>query len=327
MEQERIDDELRKWLRDRASANVIFGPIDNYNRFAAKFLCALGPYPAEAPKGHAPPSLPFAMRDVTLDDGLTLRLWGFNTVLVSDASDSAGKMLIDPAAAQIEARDDMVHLVMCHHPFGWLKNGRAFEDRVNAVAKIHLFGHEHTRRLDENKRYLRIRAGAVQPSRDDREWKPGYNWIEMSAKRDAGKRRLFVRVWVRLHEVAQFIAMPDPDGNETWDNNFELPDWRGPDDKAGVTRENENVLGQPVEATMTQGPASANVRSVTIKFFKLKEHEQRRLISGMKLDRAGDRDLKDYELVINAIRRSVEERRLEELDARIDEMLAEAGRT
>jgi hypothetical protein len=48
-----VDAEVRKWLRDRTSAAVIFGPIEHYNRFAAKFLCALRPYSDEALNGAA----------------------------------------------------------------------------------------------------------------------------------------------------------------------------------------------------------------------------------------------------------------------------------
>ena len=84
---------------------------------------------------------------------------------------------------------------------------------------------------------------------------------------------------------------------------------------------------QVLESLMAQAPTPVTLRSVTIKFFKLKEHEQRRVITQMKLDRPGDRDLKDYEFVINAARRSREEGRLQELDALLDETLAEGGRS
>jgi hypothetical protein len=46
-----------------------------------------------------------------------LRLWGFNTVLVSDITDDKDRMLIDPAAAQIEEEDGVCHMVIAHHPF------------------------------------------------------------------------------------------------------------------------------------------------------------------------------------------------------------------
>ena len=86
-------------MRSKIASSVIFGPIENYNRFAAKFLCPLRPYGT----GEVP-ARPFACRDLKLNDGSTLRLWGFNTVLVSDVTDDERRMLIDPAAAQIEDR-------------------------------------------------------------------------------------------------------------------------------------------------------------------------------------------------------------------------------
>ena len=164
-----VDDELRLYLRDKLSAQVLFDPIENYNRFAAKFLCALGPYAATADATGTSgvvegSSRPFATRDLRLNDGSVLRLWGFNSVLVSDAANSEGQMLLDPAAAQIPAEVGVTHLVMCHHPFNWLKNRTGFQDRIEHVAKLQLFGHEHTRRVEDNRRFLRIRAGALQPA-------------------------------------------------------------------------------------------------------------------------------------------------------------------
>lgn len=319
------DGEIRKWLREPLSANVIFGPIENYNRFAAKFLCALRPYiETEGQRNSGDvPGRPFATRDLQLDDGSTLRLWGFNTVLISDGGDKEGRMLIDPAASQIEVAKGVTHLVMCHHPFGWLKNKQAFEDRVNAVAHIQLFGHEHTRRVEENRRFLRIRAGALQPDRDDTEWKPGYNWIDVSVETEGKKRTLSVRLWVRMHEVSQFQAIHDPDDKETWENRFALPDWVPPPVPASLETETVQVVER---AMATEGALPVTVRSVTIKLFKLKEHEQRRIIAKLELDRQGDKDLKDYELATNAVRRSYQEGKLQQLSDLVDEMLAGHGR-
>jgi 3',5'-cyclic AMP phosphodiesterase CpdA len=75
-----IEDQLRLYLRDKLSAPILFDPIESYNRFAAKFSCALGPYTATAlEEGPVPASSrPYATRDLTLNDGSILRLWGFN---------------------------------------------------------------------------------------------------------------------------------------------------------------------------------------------------------------------------------------------------------
>jgi Calcineurin-like phosphoesterase len=315
-----IDAELRKWMRDKLSSDVIFGPIGNYNRFAAKFLCALKPY-VDNDGSEDAPATPFACRDLTLEDGSTLRLWGFNTVIVSDITDAESRMLVDPAAAQIEQEDGVCHVVMAHHPFNWLKNKRAFEDRCNAVAKIQLFGHEHTRRVEEARRYLRIRAGAMHPDRDEPDWKPGYNWIDVSIDRIEGKRKLVVRLWVRQYEVDNFLAIPDPEDKPVWENSYNLPEWSPPEAPKTDAKMGEATV-QVLESPTMQTSAPVSIRSVTIKFFKLKEHEQRRLISHMKLDRSGDRDMKDYELVIAAVKRSDEQGLLSELNRLIDVTLA-----
>ena len=272
-----VDAELRKWMRSKIASDVIFGPIDNYNRFAAKFLCALRPYIDTDGTGEVP-GRPFALRDLELNDGSTLRLWGFNTVLVSDDADDERRMMIDPAAAQIEERDGICNIVMAHHPFNWLKNRKAFEDRCNAVAKIQLFGHEHTRRVDEGKRYLRIRAGAMHPDRDEPDWKPGYNWIDISVDRVDCKRKLVVRLWVRQYETDNFLAIPDPDDNPVWVNSYDLPEWSAPVAPKAEAKTGEATV-QVQESLTMQTSAPVSIRSVTIKFFKLKEHEQRRLIS------------------------------------------------
>jgi hypothetical protein len=68
------------------------------------------------------------------------------------------------------------------------------------------------------------------------------------------------------------------------------------------------------------------MRSVTIKLFKLKEHEQRRVIANLKLNRPGDRDLKDYEAATIAVRRSYDEGMLEKLNAAVETALIESGR-
>jgi hypothetical protein len=245
-------------------------------------------------------------------------MWGFSTVLVCDWNDAKDNMLVDPAAAQIQVKDGVTHLVMCHHPFNWLRNGGPFADRINAVAKIQLFGHEHTQRMDENKRYLRVRAGALQPERDEKEWKPGYNWLDIDVATSGKKRDLLVKAWVRMHHNSAFIAINDPAGKEIWENSYELPEWSPP---AEPKVEPVEAADAEVPVAMTEDAPKVSVRSVTTKFFKLQEHEQRRVIALMKLDRPGDRELKDYEQVITAIRRSKAEGTLRKLDKILDENL------
>jgi hypothetical protein len=327
-----IDDELRTWLRDPSSSQILFSPLENYNRhFAAKLLCAIGPYNIKGPDGKVVPNVskPFVTRDVELNDGSLLRLWGFNSVLVSDLSDAENSMLVDPAAAQITRADNVAHLVMCHHPFNWIKNRGAFQDRMDGVVQLQLFGHEHTERVEENKYFVRIRAGALQPERDTPGWKPGYNWIDASTADVDGHRKLIVKVWVRGHEVDHFIAIPDRNQNEVRENSFDLPAWRRPEQAAEVEKNKDVVvesIPQALELPMVEPAKPVTVRSVATKIFRLKEPEQRRLIAKMKLDETGDNELKDYEVAVAAVRRAAHRGQLGRLDREIDAILADEGR-
>ncbi|MDB5555347.1 MAG: calcineurin-like phosphoesterase protein [Rhizobium sp.] len=313
---------LHDWLRSKLASEVIFGPIQEYNRFAAHFLCLLRPY-IDNDEAENLSAQPFVRRDLTLNDGSILRLWGFNSVLVCDRTDAKDRMLIDPAAAQIEEEDGVCHIVMAHHPFSWLKNGKDFQNRIEKVAQVHLFGHEHALRMDEAKHFLRISAGAMQPERDELDWKPGYNWIDVSVDGTGDKRKLLVDVWVRQYETVNFLAIPDRDGRTIWKNSYDLPEWTTPELPAVVAVE-LNVSVPVLESTImpTSAPPPPTVRAVTLKLFKLKEHEQRRIITLLDLDRSGDREMKDYELVVAAVKRSDEEGNLTEMNDLIDRTLA-----
>lgn len=313
-----VNDVLREYLSDGDSAQLLFSPIDSYNRFAARFFCAVGAYDTERPD-----SRPYATRNCALNDGSTLRLWGFNSVLVSDASDDKDRMLVDPMGAQIQREDGVVHLVMCHHPYSWLRNGADFQSRIEEVAHVHLFGHEHTRRVEEGKYFTTIRAGAVQPERDGPAWKPGYNWIELEIDKSGADNALKVSIWVRQQEGEQFIAVPDRQRNDPWIERHSLEKWPDFVQEAGEAMSDpagppEGLKKSPDSESEGPAPSAAvDVRSIAIKMFRLNEHQQRQIIVDLKLDSEGDQDLKDYEFALAAIRRASERGALEELHSRI----------
>lgn len=309
------DEILRNYLSDPFSAQLLFGPIENYNRFAAKFFCNLGAYDPEKPD-----SKPFAVRDWKLNDGSTLRVWGFNSVLVCDEHDDLGRMFVDPAAAQIQrGGDEVTHMVLCHHPYSWLKNGTAFRNRIEKVAKLHLFGHEHTRRVEEGVRFTAIRAGAVHPDRKEPDWDPGYNWINLSISRQEGERCLDVEIWVRKWEGARFIAVPNDDRATPWPVRHKLPDWSAPaaTDAAPIT--------MSASADPEPEPPSVTSRTVASKLFRLSEHVQRQVIVALSLDQDGDQALKDYEFVLAAVARAKERGQLSELNDKTNEALGSSN--
>ncbi|RBP92690.1 hypothetical protein DFO80_1061 [Rhodobacter sp. 140A] len=70
------DNRLREYLSEPESSQLIFAPLDNYNAFAAQFECAIGPYDDLHPE-----LKPYVWRSWTLNDGSTLKFWGFSSVL------------------------------------------------------------------------------------------------------------------------------------------------------------------------------------------------------------------------------------------------------
>ena len=292
------DAAITDFVNSKQSSDTLFKPIESYNRFAAKFLCEIG-YPDEETG-----QKPYVERDFTLNDGSTLKVWGFNSVLVCDENDDVNKMFVDPSAAQIIRRDDGVtHLVMCHHPFNWLRNGSEFRTRIDASAKIHLFGHEHRLRVDDGRRYTRIAAGALHPDREEPNWRPGYNYIELSVTGTDEDRVLEVKLWVRHLAGTQYIPLPDEEGHNPWVLGHKLANWKASIETAPPPAGNVGTPVQTIEEeTMTQSPPT--VRSVAVKILALRESDQRKIITDLGLDQDGDQGLADYVFAIAAVRRA-----------------------
>lgn len=127
-----LDGLLRGLLSDQEASRLLYEAIGPYNTFASQFFCDL-----------LPPERTIAHRDLYLNDGSVLRMSGFNSAFVSSSADKAGDIFVDPACTQLVRERGVEHLVMCHHPYGWLRQGDALRDFLNDVARVHLFGHEH----------------------------------------------------------------------------------------------------------------------------------------------------------------------------------------
>ncbi|ESY85780.1 phosphohydrolase [Mesorhizobium sp. LNHC220B00] len=303
---------IRRYVDSEASSEMLFKPIENYNRFAAKFLCEVGFYHEDTGQK------PYAVRDFPLNDRSTLRMWGFNSVLVCDAADDVNKMFVDPSAAEIIRRDDGVtHLVMCHHPFNWLRNSAEFQNRIEAVSKIQLFGHEHNLRVDDFRRFTRIKAGALHPERDEQGWQPGYNFIDLSVSGRPTKRVLEIKLWVRHLLGTRYIAVPDLKGRDPWILDHELGPWSPPEPSVAPAADGIDAVPSTTEEGAMTHPAPT-VRSVAIKILALREFDQRKIITELGLHEDGDQRLPDYAFAIAAVRRADERGELTKLNEVID---------
>lgn len=309
----RANTEIAKYMNDTLSSQMLFGPIENYNRFAANFFCETGRFEKESGRK------PYACRDFELNDHSKLRVWGFNSVLICDANDNVNMMYVDPSAAQIEREDGVTHLVMCHHPFNWLRNDREFRGRIEAVALIQLFGHEHNFRVDDHRDFTRICAGALQPERDEEGWQPGYNIIDVSVSAESQQRYLDLVIWVRHWQDNRFIPVPDRRGIDPWKIRHVIPNWTQP--SSAIVSTASEVPPPAPDAVIEVPPMSApapSMRTVALKMMGLRPFDQHKIITKLDLYRDGDHQLRDYELALAAVRRASEQGELQKLTDAID---------
>lgn len=173
------ESELARQLRHKNTGPALLKPLSAYNDFAARFWCQV----------FVPEKL-FWLHEMQLADGVQLRMYGLTSTILSGAgapshrNDQPLDLYLSPQQTVLNPIDNVVNLVMCHHPPDWLMDGDRAEDDICNRASIHLFGHKHRQRIHRDPRHVTFYAGAVNPDRQERDWKPGYNIISLSLGHD-----------------------------------------------------------------------------------------------------------------------------------------------
>lgn len=191
-----IDAQLRAFSDHAQSASALLAPLADYNRFAAYFQCSIS---AEKP---------FWERDLVLSCGTIIRLRGLCSVLVSNAQDARGNIVLGTAQATVPRIDGVEYLTLCHHPPDWLRDQDTVVSPLESRVRIQLFGHKHAQRVQAINNTLRVTAGAMHPERNDRDWEPMYNVIEISRLDD---ERLGVRLFQRRWHKTDLCFVADQD--------------------------------------------------------------------------------------------------------------------
>jgi len=260
-----------------------------------------------------------------------LRLVGFNSAFVSSAADKREDLFVDPACFQLKRERGVEHLVMCHHPYSWLRQGDALRDHLNAFSRIHLFGHEHTSRIEPARDWVRVAASAAHPDRTEPGWEPGYNLIELEVEGQGKDRRLKVAVHVRVWQPRppEFRAKTDR-GDDAFRQEIRLDAWTPPvGTRSSTTPQTlspntadpaEKGAAEPEPA---RSDAMATLRDISVRFFKL-SLSQKSAIAG-KLELLEDEDLNqpDFERFRRVFARAQARGKVQELDR---EVQAAAGR-
>lgn len=310
------DNLLRDLLTAPDSGPLLYEPIANYNLFAQSTFCDI-----------FPPDRTIATRDLMLNDGSTLRLSGFNSALISSATDVRGQLAVDPACYQLIREPGVEHLVMCHHPFEWLRGGQRLRDHLNDLARLQLFGHEHSNRIDLNRDYVRLAAGAVHPDRAEPGWEPGYNLINLQVVGTGTNRQLEVQVHVRVWQQSApslFRAKVDHGEEPVFRWSVALTPWAPPPQQA---RESLELNATPVTADVdTDSPTPRGsdpmntLRDINVRFFKLTLSQKSEIAGRLGLLEEEDVNLPDYERFRQVFLRARERDLVQQLDQEISAM-------
>jgi hypothetical protein len=211
------DRQLARQLGYAPSGEALFKPLQAYNNFAAQFGCGI--FPAH----------PFWERDLKLADGVTLRVFGLTSVLISglgDRDNAPGRLFLGSAQVVLNPMEDVLNLVLSHHPPSWFSDAADVENTINARAPLQFFGHEHDQRCLRPPEFFRFSAGAVNPDREEPRWNPGYNLVDLHVDGEGLTRGVEVRARLRHFQQAPnelFVPLLTQERDEVWKLRLRLP--------------------------------------------------------------------------------------------------------
>ncbi|SAL51140.1 Calcineurin-like phosphoesterase superfamily domain protein [Caballeronia cordobensis] len=299
---------LMRRLEQDVARELVYSPLTEYNKFAARYDCAF----------FADERYAWDSDDFVLNDGSALRIRGLNSALLSGPRDAPGSLFLGAKAYTITRRAGVEYLTMCHHPPSWLIDGaeahRSLEDR----ARILLFGHEHDQRIAFGRDNVVLYAGATNPARDEKGWKPGYNIIEIWVERAGDVRQLHVEVVAREWQdrPVQFRNHEDRRNRPTHVHHFELEPWIAPHASEAPAMVTPSENGGPTAeapAVKEESPRPPAMRSILHAFFRLPISRKSEIVGKLGLLDDSETRLPEVERFKRAIERAKQQGKLETL--------------
>lgn len=279
--------EISKQLRVPDARRLLYEGLDNYNAFALQFFCDL-----------LPPERTRATRDLILNDGSTLKLWGLNTAFVSSSQDQERDLFVDEASFQIPRLDGVINLVVAHHHLDWLRQtqAQALNDHLNDVAHVQIFGHVHTNRIVREVDYLRLTASAANPDRNEDHWEPGYNLLELSVDGAADNRWLKLRAHVRVWQTAPGrFKYKTTKNSDVWDHLIKLDAWSPPANAAVISEGAVDDSDGAIGTLPQEGSAMNKLRDVGLRFYRLSFSKKSEIAGRLGLLEEEDMKQPDFE--------------------------------
>ncbi|MEE4208913.1 MAG: metallophosphoesterase [Parvularcula sp.] len=289
-------------LNEEVSRKLLYSPIEAYNDFAARYSCML-----------TPPDDTVATEYLDLRDGWQLRLLGLNSALLSGRGDTRDHLLVDNASHGIISEPGTITLVMCHHPYEWLRDGNDLRVKLNSVAPLQLFGHEHTIEPELGDTYVRLRAAAINPEIGAGAWEPGYNIIELDVE-EANDRwwlavKAYARVWQR--STPRFRPILTGEDKQFFERKIPLNNPPTVEMRRSALEQAQIIVNsasasarEPVAEMAQELPPPPSMRALTLRFFDLTYPQQSAIIARLGLDDEADANKAASVRFSNALRRA-----------------------
>lgn len=304
-----IDNELIKYLMSDEDYSSILNPLRNYTAFAQK-------YSSLANKNTL-----YWDKDLFLE-GVKLRIRGLNSTIISNEFDdeTSSKLILGSHQTKLKREKGVVYLTMCHHPPQWLYDSEDVENDLHARARIQLYGHKHVFEINKDDKTIKLTAGAVHPSRKEKNWEPRYNLLGLSIIDDNGVQFLNIRVWERIWDNRELKFKPklNDNSNEYSEYKLLLEEFECQTlNKEGscMSSCSQNTINDEIEQIDL---SSSNLkRKLTYKFFNLPIHLRVNIAIEMKLLDDYDEFLNSVQISNIIIEKAIENNLLNELFSKI----------
>ncbi|WP_283710624.1 metallophosphoesterase [Pseudoalteromonas prydzensis] len=305
------DKEVLRFLSDATSSEAIFSIMKNYNEFASRYNCELGPKKT-------------CWRGIIkLTDNIDLSFIGMTSTLFSSANDDLHTLIIDQSQTVFRQQPGKIYLSMIHHPTDWLKDSDEIKDVMDEHINIQLFGHKHRARWDKTDRTIRVSSVSLQPERGDIEYEPGYNIIDLKEESSTKEYTdIEIKITVRtLQKSPQLFRSKNFDNNQEFfstvikikNKSILISDDKGTALKQTITEEKQDNETQFYNVKKE----NKTVKELIYLFWGLAGSQKRKIIDELNLLSDEDWDKPEVERQKIAFKNAINDGMLDDLEKEI----------
>jgi hypothetical protein len=190
------------------------------------------------------------------------------------SDDTRDSLYLSPLQTTLDPVDDVVNLVMCHHPPDWFSDQDEVDEKICNRSAIQLFGHKHRQRIAKDDGYVRFSAGAVNPDRGEVGWQPAYNLIDVHVVGEGPDRALVIEA-----NLLQWQANPEqyrpgltPQGEDVFRHRVMIP---GRARAPATTTSPERPATEEAQADIEAAMSDESTRNLVFRFWNLTVSQRR----------------------------------------------------